>query len=284
MPGRTRSMRLAGASCLIAGILVAGCSTAPKSGSGATGVEPIFSFPVTTNETPYSACLKELRDVNIGNNFPVFSVGEVADKTGVYEPDGLSREVSQGASEMVISAMYKTGKVQLTERWDLRVPLAEMKLVEQNLIRTRSSTDYSIRPSNFVVVGALTELNYNIHSGGLGVFAAGAGISKRTIVINVALDLRVVNSRTFDVPYVVSLQKQIYGMEVDANLFRFFGTQLVGFDAGSIKNEPIQLGVRSVIEMAVYQIMTDFLGLPISDRCRLVEANFNSNYLDEESS
>ena len=127
-------------------------------------------------------------------------------------------------------------------------------------------------------------MNYNIHSGGLGVFAACAGISKRTIVINVALDLRVVNSRTFDVPYVVSLQKQIYGMEVDANLFRFFGTQLVGFDAGSIKNEPIQLGVRSVIEMAVYQIMTDFLGLPKSDRCRLVEANFNSNYLDEESS
>lgn len=267
-----------------AGLLATGCATSPQAVYGDTGVEPLFSFPVTSNQTPYTTCLSELAALEMGNNFPVFAVGEVADKTGAYEPDGLGREVSQGASEMVISALYRTGKVHLTERWDLRVPLAEMRLVDQNLIRQIEPTDYNIRPSNFTVVGAITELNYNISSGGAGLSVSGVGAAQRTIVINVALDLRIVNSRTFDVPYVVSLQKQIYGMEVDANVFRFFGTQLVGVEAGSIKNEPIQLGVRSVVEMAVYQIMTDFLGLPVTDRCRLVEANFNADYLDKESS
>lgn len=258
---------------------MAGCATKPETIYGRDGVEPLYSFPVTSNETPYSSCLKELRQAN-GNNLPTFAVGEVADKTGTFEPDGLSRQLSQGASEMVISALYKTGKVRLTERWDLRVPLAEMKLVDQKLIRDRKPAEYLIKPSDFIILGALTELNFNISSGGVGAFISGFSAAQRTVVINVALDLRVVNTRTFDVPYVVSLQKQIYGMEVDANVFRFFGTQLVGFDGGSIKNEPLQLGVRSVVEMAVYQIMTDYLGLPGSARCQLEQTNFNADYLD----
>jgi curli biogenesis system outer membrane secretion channel CsgG len=63
------------------------------------------------------------------------------------------------------------------------------------------------------------------------------------------------------------LQKQIFGYEVEANIFRFFGSRLVEFNAGRIQNEPLQLGVRSVVEMAVYQIMTDYLGLPASQGC-----------------
>jgi hypothetical protein len=45
--------------------------------------------------------------------------------------------------------------------------------------------------------------------------------------------------------------------------------RLVEFNAGHIQNEPLQLGVRSVVEMAVYQIMTDYLGLPVSTGCSI---------------
>jgi curli biogenesis system outer membrane secretion channel CsgG len=244
-----------------------------------SGVQPLLTFPVTSNATPYTRCLQDLATIQVGDNLPVIAVGEVADKTGMYRPEGLSRELSQGASEMLISALYKTGKVRLTERWDLRIPLAEMRLVEQNMIRTLRPEDYNIRPSDFVVLGALTELNYNIFSGGAGAFVAGFGAGARGVVVNVALDLRVIQSRTLDVPYAVSLQKQIVGTEVEANVFRFFGNQLVGLDLGGIHNEPLQLGVRSVVEMAVYQIMTDYLGLPQSERCRLAETQFFDEYL-----
>jgi len=127
----------------------------------------------------------------------------------------------------------------------------------------------AMRGSDFIIVGALTELNYNIVSDGAGLFISGIGASGRTVVINVDLDVRVVNSQTFDVAYVSSLQKQIFGYEVEANIFRFFGSRLVEFNAGRIQNEPLQLGVRSVVEMAVYQIMTDYLGLPATQGCAI---------------
>jgi curli production assembly/transport component CsgG/holdfast attachment protein HfaB len=245
------------------------------------GVEPAFSFPVTDNNTPYSRCLAQLGNVQ-GNNLPVFAVGEVADKTGQFQAtgNGTSTALTQGVSEMVMSALYKTRKARLVERYDLRIPLAQAKMAEQGLTGPESVLRKGgIRGSDFVVVGALSELNYNITSGGARLSVGGIGGGARSVVINVGLDLRVVNSKTFEVAYVTSLQKQIYGFEVEANVFRFFGTQLVEFDAGGIRNEPLQLGVRSVVEMGTYQIMTDFLGLPGSAECQLVKADFNKDFL-----
>lgn len=260
-----------------AALLLAGCqTTAPYDKES---VEPLYSFPVTSNETPYSRCLRDLSETP-GNHLPVFAVGEVADKTGQVNFDDNGHAISQGISEMVISALAKSGKANLVERLDLRIPLAEMKLAEQQRLQ-RPVSDYTLPGSDFILVGALTELNYNITSGGAQLFVRGMGGGARTVVINVALDLRVVNSKNFSVPYVATLQKQIYGFEVEANVFRFFGSSLIEFDAGMIKNEPLQLGVRSVVEMGVYQIMTDFLGLPESDGCDLVETDHFANYLKE---
>jgi curli production assembly/transport component CsgG/holdfast attachment protein HfaB len=259
-------------------LTLTGCAqTAPMMGGTETGVEPLFSFPVTGNRTPYSSCLDSLAHLKGYDRLPTISVGEVSDKTGTFEKDGLSRELTQGTTEMLISALYKTHKVNLQERWDIRVPLAEMKLASQNMLQGRNYGDYKIKASDFVVVGALTELNYNIVSGGIGLNVSGIGANTRAVVINVALDVRVIDPRTLAVPYVTSLQKQIYGVEVDANVFRFFGTELVEFEAGNVKNEPLQLGVRSVVEMAAYQIMTEFLKLPQVPECHLKEENFNKN-------
>lgn len=251
-----------------------GCAPVPYP---AKGVEAAFSFPVTNNDTPYSQCLMKFRQVP-GNHLPMIAVGEVADKTGQINFDNDGRALSQGVSEMVMSALFKTGKAHLAERFDLRIPLAELKMVQQKLTDEQPQT-YRVKTSDFVILGALTELNYNIVSDGLGVWVSGVGAGARTVVINVALDLRVVDSKSFAVRYVTSLQKQIYGFEVEANVFRFFGTQLVEFDGGRVQNEPLQLGVRSVVEMAVYQIMTDFLGLPKVEGCDLVETDYMSNYL-----
>lgn len=238
------------------------------------GPKPFFSFPVTSNNTPYTSCLESFRQYP-ANNLPAFTVGEVADKTGQIDRTSNSAVMTQGVSEMVMSALWKTGKAKLVERFDLRIPLAEMKMIEQGLTtRPQNGMSKSIRASDFVVLGALTELNYNIVSQGAGLWVGGIGAGARTVVINVALDLRVVNSRNFDVGYVSSLQKQIYGYEVEANVFRFFGDHLVEFDAGRIQNEPLQLGVRSVVETAIYQIMTEYFGLPASKECGVVEAGY----------
>ena len=237
------------------------------------GVRPTLGLPVTNNDTPYSQCLRELSSFK-GTNLPVFAIGEVADKTGQVDRSNNAAVITQGITEMVISAFYKTRRVALVERFDLRIPLAESRMVQQKLAVKPAQTSAPIRASNFVVMGALTELNYNIVSEGARLAISGIGGGARTVVINVGLDIRVVNSQSFDVVHVSSLQKQIFGYEVEANVFRFFGTTLVEFDAGRVQNEPLQLGVRSVAEMAVYQIMTDFLRLPGSLKCRLEQADY----------
>lgn len=261
----------------VALLSLGGCAPGLMGGN----VEPAFSAPVTNNDTPYTRCLAHLGTLP-GGNLPVFAVGEVADKTGQFQAtgNGTSTALTQGVSEMVMSALYKTGKARLVERYDLRIPLAQLKMAEQGLTGPRTALrPGNVRGSDFVLMGALTELNYNIVSNGARLAIGGIGAGARSVVINVGLDLRVVNSRSFEVPYITSLQKQIIGFEVEANVFRFFGTQLVELDAGMIRNEPLQLGVRSVVEMAVYQIMTDYLGLTGSEECQLVRAKFHDDFL-----
>lgn len=260
-------------------VLLAGCSSMTTGMMGKKGVDALYSFPVTSNPTPYSQCLKTLKALP-AKNLPTFAVGEVADKTGQVNYQENGHQLSQGVSEMVISALYKTGKARLVERLDLRIPLAEVKLAEQGKLSRSIGTYSQIPASDFVLTGALTELNYNIVSGGAQAFVTGIGGGAKTVVINVALDLRVINSRNFAVDYVTSLQKQIFGVEVEANVFRFFGDTLVEFNAGAIKNEPLQLGVRSVVEMAVYQIMTDFLRLPADGKCAVVKSDHMAQQLE----
>lgn len=100
------------------------------------------------------------------------------------------------------------------------------------------------------------------------------------MVINVGLDLRVVDVRTFRTLYVTSLQKQIVGFEVEAGVFSFFGNKLVEFDAGALRNEPLQVGVRSVVEMGVLQILTEGFGLPTPENCGLVKVDPRSGELE----
>ncbi|WP_227370839.1 CsgG/HfaB family protein [Halomonas sp. M20] len=242
--------------------------------SGCATVEPDFNTvmpvtgpPVTSNNTPYSECLAALDDIKGANRLPVIAVGQIADKTGqrTYSTLTESTALTQGVSEMLISALFKSGKVELTERLDVRVPLAEQQLVERKAM-AYAPVPIAVLPANFTILGALTELNYNIASGGTRLYVSGIGASVRTAVINVGLDLRLVDVRSFRTLYVSTLQKQIVGYEVEAGVFRFFGNQLIEFDSGAVRNEPLQLGVRSVVEMGAYQILTEGLGLPVPDR------------------
>ena len=251
---------------------VAGC--APRAIYGENGVQPQYSFPVTNNDTPYTACLQQLAAAP-GGNLPVMTIGEVSDKTGQINYEENGNALSQGVAEMMMSALFMTEKADMVERFDLRVPLAEIAMSERGLLdRPYASYQGQIPGSDFIILGALTELNYNITSDGAGLWISGIGAGARTVVINVALDARVVNSRNFAVVYARSLQKQIYGFEVEANVFRFFGETLVEFDAGSVRNEPLQIGVRSVVEMFVYGMMTEGFGLPSSPECGLVSLEY----------
>ena len=261
----------------------------PVAGPSGLYARPIGDAPVTDNRTPYSSALVCLATYaqHYGVHPPRIAVGRIADYTGKAEDNG-GREITQGASLMAISALSKAG-VPLVERYDTSVSEMELKYANNKLISDqpqapgpggatggpyRKILAGEIPGSDFYLVGGVTELNYNIRSAGLDaaggkqVATKGTGeVTGQIYVMNVALDLRLVETKTEEVVDVVSFQKQIYGRQVGAGYFQFFGTNVINVSAGEGALEPVQLAVRSVIEKAVVEMVANLYGAPGPNAC-----------------
>ncbi len=282
---KSRLLGMAGA----ASVALSGC-VSPVAGPGGNYASPIGDAPVTANPTPYSAalvCLSQYAQ-HYGVHAPRIAVGRIADYTGKAEDNG-GREVTQGASLMAISALAKAG-APLVERYDTSVSELELKYANNKLISDQAGPPGPGGPSgpapfrkimagqvpgsDFYLVGGITELNYNIRSAGINAEGGkqdatkGTGLaSGQLYVMNVALDLRLVETKTMEVVDVVSYQKQIYGRQVGLGLFKFFGSNVIDISAGEGGLEPIQLAVRAMIERATVEMMSNLYGAPGPQAC-----------------
>ncbi|MCE2746072.1 MAG: hypothetical protein LW710_09220 [Burkholderiales bacterium] len=244
------------------------CTTLP-SFSEAEYVSPLDGASVVENTTRYSSALECLKPM-IGGRGPTakrFAVGRVSDFTG-KEDLVNGKRISQGAALMVISALAKTG-VPIVERFDTNVADMELKYADNKLITDnpegkahRQILSASIPGSDYHIVGGITEVNYNIRSGSLETSFRFIGAAARYFVMNVAVDLRVVNTKTLEVVNTQSLQKQIIGTELNGGYFRLFSDGLADVNAAERTQEPIQKGLRMVIEHAVFKMMTEMNNLP----------------------
>jgi curli production assembly/transport component CsgG/holdfast attachment protein HfaB len=267
---------------------LSGCLS-PVAGPNGLYAHPIGDAPVTTNGTPYSAALVCLASYaqHYGVHAPRIAVGRIADYTGKAEDNG-GRMITQGASLMAISALAKAG-VPLVERYDTSVSEMELKYANNKLISDqpqpagpngavggpyRKILSGQIPGSDFYLVGGVTELNYNIRSTGLDAAGGkqtatkGSGeVTGQLYVMNVALDLRLVETKTQEVVDVQSYQKQIIGRQVGAGFFKFFGTNVIDISAGEGGLEPVQMAVRAVIERAMVEMVANLYGAPGPSAC-----------------
>ncbi len=253
----------------------------PYSGNDGMYALPIGDAPVTANPTAYSPALDCLNAYARSNNVaaPRIAVGRILDYTGTVSEEG-GRRITQGASLMAMSAFAKAG-ARLVERFDTSVSELELRYANNRLIGQEGG-DQSVRPiyagqmpgSDYYFVGGITELNYNIRS--VGVDAQGGhtdardgvgNLGGRLYVMNIALDFRVIDTRTLEVVDVISYQKQIIGREVRAGVFSFFDDTLLDIAGGERALEPVQLAVRAGVERAVVQVMSRFYNVQNSDVC-----------------
>ena len=211
------------------------------------------------------------------------AVGAVKDYTGKFSNEGSEGgyKITQGGSLMVISALGKLrGQVDIVERFDTAVAEVEVGYSKGQLVRdedtVRNLTAGMIQGSDYYIVGGITEVNYNIQSGGAELAVAGVGGGARYFVTNVAADLRLVETKSLKVLDTVSLEKHIVGQEIKANTFRFMGTNLVDFNAGSKNQEPIQQGVRSTLELGVLELLATAYKVDFTACRAAAEANFSN--------
>ena len=269
-----------------AAALLAGCvsTSAGPNGQYAT---PIGNAPVTSNPTPYSTALYCLADYARRYDLPSprIAVGRISDYTGTVSSDG-GRQITQGASLMAVSALAKSG-ARIVERYDTSVSELELRYANNRLIGEEGAAENPEAPpfrqilagqvpgSDFYMVGGITEVNYNIRSGGFDIAGGevdtdtgGSGIiNSRVFVMNIAMDLRLVQTTSMEVVDVISYQKQIIGREVSAGVFDFLNGNVFDISAGSGGFEPVQLAVRALVERATLEMMANLYGAPGPEVC-----------------
>jgi curli production assembly/transport component CsgG/holdfast attachment protein HfaB len=269
-------------------VALAGCGTiSPVAGPHGLYATPMGNAPVISNGTPYSAALNCLANYGqrYGVHAPRIAVGRIADYTGKAEDNG-GRAITQGASLMAMSALMKAG-VPVVERYDTSIAEMELKYANNKLITDQPASgaqgpsgphrkilEGQIPGSDFYLVGGVTELNYNIRSSGLDLAAGNQTATKGTgeitgqqYVMNVAMDLRLVDTKTEMVVDGVSYQKQIIGRQVGAGYFQFFGTNVIDVSVGKGGLEPVQLAVRAIVERAVVEFVANLYGAPGPGAC-----------------
>jgi curli production assembly/transport component CsgG/holdfast attachment protein HfaB len=283
--GRTvQRLKIAAAASAVAALL-GGCISA-SAGPQGLYASPIGNAPVTANPTPYSAALYCMADYARRYNLPSprIAVGRIADYTGTVSADG-GRQVTGGASLMAMTALAKSG-ARITERYDTSVSEMELRYANNRLIgddgpggaddvQYRRILAGSVPGTDFYIIGGITEVNYNIRSGGIDAAAGqsdsstplSVAFSGKSYVMNIAIDLRLVQTTSLEVVDVVSYQKQIIGREISAGVFDFLNGNVFDISAGEGGLEPVQLAVRALIERATVEFMANLYGAPGPEIC-----------------
>ena len=238
--------------------------------------KPIGGAPATENPTPYSAALLCLGAGVAAGQRPRLAVSAIADMTGKRDLT-TGAKLTQGADLFALTALSRAG-FPLVERGDRVISDAERAYAGAHMLsddpaapadaqRYRAVLAGEVAGSDYYVSGGLTELNYNIRSSG-GDAAIGAtsakglkvSASRSVYVISVAVDLRLVRTRSQEIVSVASYRKEIVGREIKPGIFDFFNGTVVDVSGGKSALEPVQLAVRTLIERAVYDFAATLYG------------------------
>ncbi|MEI6485310.1 MAG: CsgG/HfaB family protein [Sphingomonadales bacterium] len=243
----------------------------------ARGEVPIqIGPPARANVTPMEAVLAcfTAKLGSSGRRPVVIGVGDVKDFTGRYSINEGS-VVTQGGSLMLYSALGKMGgMVRIAERFDASIAEREIGYMDRRQLGNGEMQEANgqkvpwlpyyggtVQASDFYIVGGISEVNFNISSGGAEAYLNNIGAKRRTFTESVAVDLRIVDTKTLLVVDAISLSKQFSGYEVGANTFRFFGLNLVDINVGQKGQEPLQLGIRAAIEEAAVKLVGRVTGV-----------------------
>jgi len=276
--GRSAALRRAGALAAIA-FGLAGCADFGHTKAAQDEAVMVMGPAARSNLTPldsaYTCYAEKLRQSNVQISM---GVSDIRDYTGKAS-DLEGTVVTQGGPLMAYSALGKLGNaVRLHERFDTRVAELELAYMDRRQLGDGQSYTVggqqvpwmpyfggSILETDYYLVGGITEVNYNIQSGGIQAYVQMIGPRARMFTMSVGVDLRIVNTKNLLVVATSSLQKQIVGYEVGFEIFRFFGSTLYDFNLGMKNQEPIQLGVRTTIELAILDLLSQLTGVIYQD-------------------
>ena len=229
--------------------------------------------PIKDIVTPFDQALICLKG-RISRNV-TFGVGAILDQTGKeqFTEGGAGKFITQGAGDIVQSALFKSGVTVLNRR-DPRIMDTELKW------GLRNKSD--IVRSNFFLTGSINTLDF-LPGGGAYISASGGGPEYRHHRILVGLDLSLTETKTGRIVANVPLQKQIVASENRLGLARFFGDVLVEIDIGNSYREPLQYAVRQMLNLATFELLAQVMSPESYADCREGISNAHGNLENSKS-
>lgn len=190
----------------------------------------------------------------------VFAVGQVIDATGKenFSEGGAGKYVTQGAGEIVQSALFRAG-VSVVNRRDSSITINEANWGIRDIKRQV--------PVNFYISGSINSLDFIPGGGGIAT-VAGIGPRYRQSRILIALDLSLTDAYTGRIVASVPLQKQIFTSELGVGLNSFFGTTLVQLDAGGMHREALHFALRQMMHLASFELLGQIMEPEVYANCR----------------
>lgn len=206
------------------------------------------------NVTTATQLLASLPDIKNKHKIAIY---EIEDKTGQYNENG-SPIVSQGATEMLITALIRSRQFEVLDRADFSNFMTEQNLVSNDRVAEGEGPSIgALTGAEYVISGAVTEYQIDKNTGGLGLRIAGKGGQTEYAVASCAIDLRITDTSSGEVVWAKSLKKEIVGEKIGFEVFSFMGNNIVEFESGRGRQEVINLVVRTLLEEAVYKMSTN---------------------------
>jgi len=128
-------------------------------------------------------------------------------------------DVGGGLSDLLTSALVRSGQFIVVERQNLADVLDEQKLGESGLVAAEGATRAgNLLGASLLIKGAVTEFNESAGGGGFGIGFAGIGVGVKTRRATVGLDIQVVDAATGRVlasfPVRESISSRSFGVDV----------------------------------------------------------------------
>lgn len=185
------------------------------------------------------------------------AIYKIQDKTGQYSENG-SPVVSQGATEMLITALMRSRQFKVLDRANFSNFMTEQNLVvNDRIVEDEGPVIGELSGADYVISGAITEYQIDKKTGGLGLRVAGKGGQQQYAIASSAIDLRVTDTSSGEVVWSKSLKKEIVGKSIGFEVFSFMGNNIVEFETGKGRQEVINLVVRTLLEEAIYKLSTN---------------------------
>ncbi|MBU3581349.1 HfaB protein [Polynucleobacter sp. AP-Capit-er-40B-B4] len=226
--------------------------------------------PIRDVVTPFNKALICLRD-RVNKNI-TFSVGAVLDQTGKEQltDGGLGKFVTQGAGDMLQSALYEGG-VSLLNRRDPRIIEAELKwgLQDQRLLI----------PTDYYITGSINSLDI-MPGGGFQAEIGGVGPTYTQMRMLIGIDLSMTSTKTSQIVANVALQKQIFATDFNVAMGNFIGTTLFNVNSGYKEREAIHFALRQMINLSTFELLTQVMNPGAYSQCRKLIDSVNDGTIE----